>query len=122
TRRKFGRLAPCRLLLSRTRSDQVADHDDPCRNPDTSLQRSVRLEPDYRRDQLQPRAHRPLGVVLMGLRIAEVHEDTVAHVFRDEAFEAAHNLRDAFLIPANDLPHALPVHTPPHTLRTPTLP
>ena len=97
-RREVWRLAHHRLLLSRTRPDQVADHDDPCRNPDTGLQRSVRLEPGYRRDQLQPRPHCPLGVVLMGLRIAEVHEDTVAHVFRDEPIEAAHYLRDAFLI------------------------
>src|SRR5205807_9175886 len=95
---RFGVSPHHRLLLSRTRPNQIANHDNTCRNPDTGLQRSIRLEPGYRRDQLQPSPHRALGIVLMGFRKAEVDEDTVAHVFRDEPIEAAHNLRDAFLI------------------------
>jgi putative copper resistance protein D len=39
----------------------------------------------------------------MGLRIAEIHQDTVAHVLRDEPAETTHALRDAFLIGRNDL-------------------
>ena len=69
-----------------------------------------RLEPGHRRDQLQPRPHRPLGVVLMGLRIAEIHQHAVAHVFGHEAAEAAHGLGDAFLIGRNDLAQVLRVH------------
>ena len=46
------------------------------------------LQITYGSDQLQPCAHGPLGVVLVGLRVAEVDEDTVAHVLRDEAAEA----------------------------------
>ena len=61
-------------------------------------------------DQLQPRPHRSLGVVLMGLRIAEVHEHAVAHVLRDEPAEAAHGLGDALLIGRNDLAQVLRVH------------
>jgi hypothetical protein len=90
----FGSAIPCR---------RVADHNEPGRNADTGLQRSARLEPGHSRDQLQPRAYRPLGVVLMGLRIAEIHQHPVAHVFRDEPAEAAHGLGDAFLIGGNDL-------------------
>ena len=56
------------------------------------------LEPGYSRDQLQSRPHGALGVVLMRLRIAEVHEDTVAQIFRHKAVEATHGLGDAFLI------------------------
>ena len=47
-------------------------------------------------DQLQPSSHRSLCVVLVGLRIPEVDEDPVAHVFRDEAAKALHGLCDAF--------------------------
>ena len=45
-----------------------------------------------------PASHRPLGVVLVGLRIAEIDEDAIAHVLRHEAAEALHGLGDAFLI------------------------
>jgi hypothetical protein len=43
------------------------------------------LQPSDRRDQLQPGAHRPLGVVLMGLRVAEVCQHAVAQVLGDVA-------------------------------------
>jgi hypothetical protein len=32
-------------------------------------------------DQLQPRTHSPLSVILMGLWVTEVHEDPIAHDF-----------------------------------------
>ena len=87
-RRKVRRLADDAALLRLTRSDQVADHDQPGRNADTGLQRSAGLQRTHRCDQLQPRPHRPLGVVLMRLRIAEVDEHAVAHVLRHEPAEA----------------------------------
>ena len=46
----------------------------------------------------------------MGLRIAEIDKDAVAHIFRDKAAEAAHDLGDAFLIGRNDLAQVLRVH------------
>ena len=61
-------------------------------------------------DQLQPGPHRSLGVVLMGLRIAEVHEHAVAHVLRHEPAEALHGLGDAFLVRGNDLAQVFRVH------------
>ena len=92
---------------------------DPIRSPTTTspvamptrvCSGTARLEPAHRRDQLQPRPHRPLGVILMGLRIAEIDEHAVAHVFGHEATEAAHGLGDAFLIGRNDLAQVLRVH------------
>ena len=71
---------------------------------------TVRLQLGHRGDQLQARTHRPLGVVLMRLRIAEINQHAVAHVFGDEAAEAAHGLGDAFLIGRNDLAQVLRVH------------
>ena len=43
-------------------------------------------------------AHSPLGVILLRLRIAQIHQDTVAHVLRDEPAETAHSLGDALLV------------------------
>ena len=68
------------------------------------------LQSTYRRYQLQPCADSPLSVVLMGLRIAQIHEHTIAHVFRNEAAEALHGLRDALLIGRNDLAEVFRVH------------
>ena len=53
--------------------------------------------------QLQPCPHSPLCVVLMGLGVTEIHQDTVAHVLRNEPAEALHGLRNALLIGRNDL-------------------
>ena len=89
TRRKVRRLADNRLLLRRTRSDQIADHDQAGGNANAGLQGRAGLQRADRLDQLQPRPHRPLGVVLVGLRIAEVHQHAVAHVFRYEARRSA---------------------------------
>ena len=43
----------------------------------------------YRRDQLQPGPHRLLGIVLMRLRISEINQHAVAHIFGDKAVKAA---------------------------------
>ena len=63
-----------------------------------------------RLDDGKPGAHRPLGVVFVGLRIAEIDENAVAHVLRHEAAAAIHRLCDAFLIAGNDFPEVLRVH------------
>ena len=74
------------------------------------MQGSVRLERTDGTNQLQPRPHRSLSVVLMGLRIAEIHQHAVSHVLGHEAAEATHRLGDAFLIGGNDLAQVLRVH------------
>ena len=109
-RRKVRRLADDCLLLRSARPDQVADDHQPGRNADTGLQGRVGLQATYCRDQLQPRPHRSLGVVLVRLRIAEVDQDAVAHVLRYEAAEATHGLGDALLIGRNDLAEVFRVH------------
>ena len=68
------------------------------------------LQPSDRCDQLQPRPYRPLGVILMGLRIAEVHKHAIAHVLRYEPAKALHGLGDALLVGGNDLAQVLGVH------------
>ena len=68
------------------------------------------LQSTHSSDQLQPRAHGPLCVVLVGLRIPEVDQHPVAHVLRYEAAEALHGLGDALLIGRNDLAEVFRVH------------
>src|SRR6516164_11839316 len=64
-RREIRRFTDDAALLRVPRSDdEVADDDQPGGNANASLQRSARLEPSYRRDQLQSRPYRSLGVVL----------------------------------------------------------
>ena len=55
-------------LLRLSRSDQIADNDQPGGDADASLKWSTGTSSSPPLDQLQPRPHRPLGVVLMGLR------------------------------------------------------
>jgi hypothetical protein len=43
------------------------------------------VEAGHRLDQGQPGAHRPLGVVLVGPRVAEISEHTVANIFGDKS-------------------------------------
>src|SRR5581483_6524159 len=47
----------------------------------------------------------------MSLRIAEIDENAVTHVFGDESAEAAHGLGDAPLVGRNNLAQVLRVHT-----------
>ena len=68
------------------------------------------LQSTYSSNQLQPRAHGPLCVVLVGLGIPKVNKDPIAHVLRNEAVEALHGLCDALLIGRNDLAEVFRVH------------
>ena len=117
----FGSATPCkraaRFGVSPTMpapanhpTDQIADHDQSRCDANARLQGRVGLQAAHSRDQLQPCAHRPLRIVLMGLRIAEIDEDAVAHILRHEAAEALHGLGDAFLIGRNDLAQVFRVH------------
>ena len=109
-RRKVRRLAYDGLLLRSARPDQVADdHQSGC-DADARLQGRVGLQSTHSSDQLQPRAHGSLCVVLVGLRITEVDQHPIAHVLRYEAAEALHGLRDALLVGRDDLAEVFRVH------------
>jgi Adenylate and Guanylate cyclase catalytic domain len=54
---------------------------------------------------------RPLSIVLMGLRIAEIHKHPIAHVLRYEPAEALHSLGNTALVRTNDLTQVVRVHT-----------
>ena len=102
-RRQVRRLADHRLLLRGTLADQVADHDQTGGDPDPHLQwlTGGGVEPRHRPDQRQTGAHRPLGVVLVGARIAEINEHSVSHVFRDKSAATLDDRSDAAVIGAD---------------------
>ena len=105
------RLADHRLLLGAAVADQVADHHEPGRDADPGLEPEVgpRRQRRDRLDQLEAGAHRPLGVALVGLRIAEVGEHAVAHVLGEMALEALDHRGAAALIGGDHRPHVLGV-------------
>src|SRR5262249_52525320 len=111
SRREVGGLADHRRLLRRALADQIADDDKPGGNADVDgeLLRSTSLQARHRRYYIQPGAHRPLGVVLMRPRIAEVDQHPVAHVFGDKAVIARDDAGTGILIGAELLAQFLGV-------------
>ena len=105
------RLADHRLLLGGTRADQVADHDKPGGDADADLQGSAGggLELRHRLDQRKPGPHRALGVMLVGLGIAEIDQHPVAHVLGDEAADPGDEIGAATVVRTDDLAHVLGV-------------
>ena len=104
-------LADDRLLLRGAAAEQVADHDQPGRDADPDPERGAgrRLEIAHRRHELEPGADRPLGIVLLRPRVAEVGQDPVAHVLGDEAAEAFDPRGDAAVVGADQLAQVLGV-------------
>ena len=54
-------------------------------------------------DDTQPGADRPLGVVFMRSRVAEINQDPVTHIFCDKAVEAADDICHGAVIGGDDL-------------------
>jgi hypothetical protein len=104
-RREVGGLADHCLLLRRAFANQIADDDKPGGDADADGEplRSTGRQARHRRCYFQPGPHRPLGVVLMGSRVAEIGEHTVAHVFCDEPFEAPDDISDSAMVRSEDL-------------------
>ena len=102
-RREVRRLADHRLFLRCALADQIADDHQPGGDADPHLQwrRRDGVEPGHLLDQLQPGAHRALGIVLVGPRIAEIGEHAVAHVLGDKPAAAPDHLGNAAVIGAD---------------------
>ena len=106
-RREVRRLADHGLLLGRALADQLADHDQAGRDADPGRQRLARRRRPAAAsavDQRQPGPDRPLGVVLVRLRPAEIGEHAVAHVLGDVAAPALDHLGAGVLIGADHPP------------------
>src|SRR6266478_9989292 len=62
-------------------------------------------------DDTKPCPDRMLGIVLMGSRVPEISQDTIAHVFGNKAVEPDDYLGDGTLIGSDDFPQILGVET-----------
>jgi len=67
----------------------------------------VHLKPAHGLDEGEARPHRPLGVVLMRLRPAEIGEHAVAHELGDVALEAQGLAGHGILVETNGRAHLL---------------
>src|SRR5690349_13682552 len=93
------RFADDRLFLRRALADQIAHHHQPGGDPDARLQPGrLDIETSTRVDQSQPRPDRPLGVVLMSARVAEIDEHAVAHILGDKPVEPWDEVPDNVLV------------------------
>ena len=104
-------LADHRLLAGGTFADQFADHDQAGGDADPRRQGLPRrrLPSRERVDDREPRPDRPLGVVLMRLRPAEIGEHAVAHELGDVTLEARDLAGDRALIGVDQRAHVLGV-------------
>ncbi len=91
-----------------SRTKEIADHHDPRRDPHPHMQRAACcLKFRHGLDDRMPGPDGALGVMLMRLRIAEIGQHAVAHVFSDEAALARNQSRAALVIGRDDAPHIL---------------
>ena len=92
-------------------ANQVANHGKPGGDAEPHAQILSRRQSADRRDHREAGAHRPLGIVLMRLRIAEIDQHTVAHVLGNKTGEAGDRIGDAAVILPDQLAQILRVKT-----------
>jgi hypothetical protein len=109
------------LLLGGTVPDEVARDDDSRRDPHPHRERlrhrNRRRQPGHGIDHCQTRTDRALGVVLMRMRVAEEHEDPVAHVARDRSPVPPYALGAGGLVGADDVAQLLQLESVGETRR-----
>ena len=110
TRGEVRRLAHDRLFLRGSRADEVAHHDQSCRDADPAGERrAVARQRRHGFADCQSSAHGSLGLVLMRPRPAEIGEHPVPHEFGDVTVEARDFACYRVLEGAKQLPHLLRV-------------
>jgi hypothetical protein len=105
------RLADDAALLCRALADEIADHGEPGGDAEPHAQILSRCQSADCLDHRQAGAHRPLGIVLMRSRIAEIDQHPVAHIFSDKAVEAADRIGDGVMVVPDEVPQILRVKT-----------
>jgi len=92
------------LFLCRSFADQIAADHQPGGDPYVNLQlHRPNIEATDRGNRVQPRPDRPLRVVLMGLRVAEIDQHCVADGLADKAIEAGDDFDDGTVIRGDNL-------------------
>ena len=80
--------------------------------PEVLVRRQPRLQRGQGVEHLQPRPHGALGVILVRLRIAEVHQQAITEVLRNVAVKALDHGAAGGLIGAHDLAVVFRVELP----------
>ena len=62
-------------------------------------------------DESKASSHRLLGGVLVRLRVAEIHQHSIAHVLGDKAAEMGDRIGDTAMIRSDDLTQVLGIQT-----------
>jgi hypothetical protein len=107
-RGEVRRFTDDRLFLRRSFADQIADDHQPGGDPDARLELDgFDIEAADSIGHAQPRPDRPLGIVLMGSRVAEIGENPVAHVFCNEAIKPGNYFSDRAVVGGDDLAQIL---------------
>ena len=103
--RKVGRLTHDTALVGFAGTDKIAHNDEACGNADAHTQTPARCSRHRPRGRhnLQTGTNRPLGVILMRLRVTEVGQYSVAHILGDKAIEAVDHRRNVLVVLANHL-------------------
>ena len=105
---KVRRLADHGALLRLALAHRLANHHKPGRDPDPGCEpTAARLKRAHGFYEGEARAHRPLGVVLMRLRPAEISQHAVAHELGDVPLEAQGLAGHGILVDANGRAHLL---------------
>ena len=107
--RQVGCFTNHRLLLRRARAEQITDNDEPRRDADAQLQPLAQIEKRHRIDERKPGAHGSFGVILMRVRVPEIRENAVTHVFGDKPVKPRQHRGDGFVIGADDITQILGV-------------
>src|SRR6516165_8284239 len=110
TRSEVWRLANDRAFASFAQSSEIADDDQPSGDTNTGLQQSWRFYRAQGYNHLEARAHRSLGVILVGLGVAKVYKHAIAQILRHETAETANGFRDAFMIGRDEFSQVFRIH------------
>ena len=100
-------LADNPTLLRGARADQVADHNEAASNAEAHVHWLGRGESADGIDDGEPGADRPLGIVLVRLRVAKINEHAIAHIFGDKAREPGDRVGDTAVVGADQLAQIL---------------
>ena len=94
---RFG-VSPTMVCSCATRPDQVANNHQSRRNTNAGLQGRTRLGVTTAATKSSPARAARSASSSWACGLAEIHQNTVAHILRHEATEAAHGLSNALLI------------------------
>ncbi len=109
TRGKIWSLANHRLLARCSLADQIPHHHQPgCdANPYLECHIAVLFEGADCGHEVQSGSNGPLGLILVGARVAKIGQHSVTQIFRDMALIAGDHLGDAVIIGPNDITEIL---------------